>query len=490
MGVVFFDMQKATADAELLRSAYVPLQLHVGEAMAAQSVLAAQLNHITAAKNPADVREWIETARRTRPLTFTNVKTAVEKIEPTDPELAAFREDMLREIVNIEELLKADAEGFGRLFQALAVNDRDTATKTHGELIKREAEASQRLRAIKTRIEDRMEHLMLAAKSRETRSFELLIGLSALTLIVGLLVSIYARRILAPLAKVTDRAKAVAEGDLRPRPSEIDDRSEIGELSRTFENMVSAIDRARRDLVLAERLATIGKMAAHVTHEIRNPLSSIGLNIELLESELADDASTMEEKLTLLAAIKGETARLSRLSEQYLSIARRPVPNREREDVGNVCAELCSFVKPELERANIEVSLNIDHETPEIPVDEAQIRQAVLNLVRNAREAMVGGGNLALTIGPAIGGGVDLIVDDDGPGIPDEVRSNIFDPFFTTKSRGTGLGLAVTREIIEAHGGMIACEAREKGTRFRIFLPDGAAPKAQSAPALLDESDA
>jgi two-component system, NtrC family, sensor kinase len=472
IGVVFLDMRKATVDAELLRSAYVPLQLYVGEAMAAQSVLAAQLNHITAAKNPADVREWIETARRTRPLTFTNVRAAIEQIPDRDPELRGFRDELAREIASIEELLRADAEGFGRLFQALALNESETVTKTHSDLIKREAEAGQRLRAIKVRIEDRMERLMVAAKARETRSFEFLIGLSALTLVVGLIVSLYARRVLAPLARVTDRAKAVAEGDLRPRPNEIDDRSEIGELSETFENMVSAIDRARRELVLAERLATIGKMAAHVTHEIRNPLSSIGLNIELLESELADSSSTQEEKRALLAAIKAETNRLSMLSEQYLSIARRPVPNREREDVGAVCGELCTFLKPELERAQIEIKLDVDPTTPEVGVDEAQLRQALLNLIRNAREAMSKGGTINIRVGPAVGGGVDLIVEDDGPGIPEDVRAHIFDPFFTTKSRGTGLGLAVTREIIEAHRGTIACEAREKGTRFRVFLPD------------------
>jgi signal transduction histidine kinase len=111
---------------------------------------------------------------------------------------------------------------------------------------------------------------------------------------------------------------------------------------------------------------------------------------------------------------------------------------------------------------------------PAVAFDEGQIRQALLNLIRNAREAMQpAGGTLWLKVqSSGNGNGVDLVVDDDGSGIGDEVREKVFDPFFTTKERGTGLGLAVTRQIVEAHGGTISCEARApKGTRFFIHLP-------------------
>jgi signal transduction histidine kinase len=225
-------------------------------------------------------------------------------------------------------------------------------------------------------------------------------------------------------------------------------------------------------------------MAAHVTHEIRNPLSSIGLNLELLEEEVralstsglegpAEGPVDRKEALELLAAIRAETARLSRMAEQYLGIARRPAPNLEREALADLVRELLAFVRPELERARVEVKLEVDEASPEVLVDEAQIRQALLNLVRNAREAMPEGGELRIALAPAVGGGVDVVIEDEGTGIPDDVRESVFDPFFTTKQRGTGLGLAVTREIVEAHGGAIACEARApKGTRFRVHLPD------------------
>jgi signal transduction histidine kinase len=245
---------------------------------------------------------------------------------------------------------------------------------------------------------------------------------------------------------------------------------EIGELATTFEGMVAAMQRARAELVQAERLATIGKMAAHITHEIRNPLSAIGLNVELLEEEIGA-ASERDESKQLVGAIKGEVDRLSRIAEQYLSVARRPRPNLQKERVDDLVKELHAFVRPELEKAGVKSTIVSAEGLPEVELDESQLRQALLNLIRNAREAMTGGGQLTIAIA-ASERGVSIRIDDDGPGIPADVRANIFDPFFTTKQRGTGLGLAVTREIVEAHKGTITCEPlTPHGTRFEIDLP-------------------
>ena len=296
-------VRAAARDAELLRAGYVPMVLRVGEALAEQNVFDAQLNHITAAKNSADIREWIETARRTRPLTFSLVREAAERglDDDTEPSVRRFREEIAREVAAIEQSLDREPERFSQLFQALAVGDREGAEKVRGDLVKREAEGAQRLRAIRTRVEDTMANLTTDARRREAQSLKLLIALGALALLVGAVTSIYARRVLAPLTVVTDRAEAVARGDLTPR-TVVATHDEIGELATTFEGMVAAIQRARSELVQAERLATIGKMAAHVTHEIRNPLSSIGLNIELLEEEVASD-SDKAEAIQLVAAI-------------------------------------------------------------------------------------------------------------------------------------------------------------------------------------------
>ena len=469
VGWSFLALRAAARDAELLRGGYAPMLLRIGEALAEQNVFNAQLNHITAAKNPSDVRVWIETARGGRLLTFSAVRQAAERgAAADDPAVRRFRAEIAKEALGIERMLETEPGRFAKLFQALSASNRDAAERARDDLVKRGSESSQRLRAMRSRVEEAMANLTAEARRREARSVQLLVGLGLLTLLVGLLTSLYTRRVLAPLSAVTARATAVARGDLTPREV-VATNDEIGELATTFEGMVVAIQRARSELVQAERLATIGKMAAHVTHEIRNPLSAIGLNVELLEEEVA--ATGEKEPMALVAAIKSEVDRLSRIAEQYLSVARRPRPSLQLERVDDLVRELVAFILPELARAGVRSRLDIDPDLPEIELDESQLRQALLNLIRNAREAMPKGGEIVVSVA-RVGEQVEICIDDTGAGVPEELRASIFDPFFTTKQRGTGLGLAVTREIIEAHHGTIRCEPRpERGTRFRIALP-------------------
>ena len=262
----------------------------------------------------------------------------------------------------------------------------------------------------------------------------------------------------------------MARGDLTPHPV-VASPDEIGELATTFEGMVAAIARANEQLLSSERLATIGKMAAHVTHEVRNPLSSIALNVELLEEEL-DGRDDAKEAVTLLKAIKAEVERLTALTEQYLSVARRRPLRLEEEQIGEVVNEACVFMSGDLRRHGVELSVDVEHDLPSVRVDEAQLKQSLFNLLRNAREAMPTGGLIEIRVARASGGGVDLIVEDRGSGMDEATRAHLFEPFFTTKGHGTGLGLAITRQIVEDHGGTIACEGRPGGgTRFWIHLP-------------------
>jgi signal transduction histidine kinase len=209
-----------------------------------------------------------------------------------------------------------------------------------------------------------------------------------------------------------------------------------------------------------------------VTHEIRNPLSAMGLNIEMLEEELAqENGSERTEVKNLLAAIHREVQRLEHLSEEYLRVARLPQPRMEAEDLASAVREIVEFATPEIENAGCNVTLHVATSLPLALFDEAQLRQALLNLLRNAREAMPGGGPIEVSVS-AEGMSVVLNVDDQGIGVPEDIRARVFDPFFSTKGEGTGLGLAITRHIVEAHGGTVTCESRVgRGTRFRIALP-------------------
>ena len=175
--------------------------------------------------------------------------------------------------------------------------------------------------------------------------------------------------------------------------------------------------------------------------------------------------------------------RLEHLSEEYLRVARLPQPRMEADDVATVGARH-RRLRAARDRAapGAPSTLDVEPRLPPALFDEAQLRQALLNLLRNAREAMPDGGPIDVRVA-AEGMSVVIDVDDRGGGIPEAIRARVFDPFFSTKGEGTGLGLAITRHIVEAHGGSVTCEPRDGGgTRFRIALPIAPAKSVWAAP--------
>ncbi|MCC6645445.1 MAG: HAMP domain-containing protein [Polyangiaceae bacterium] len=462
----------AADDALLLRRGYVPLLLSLGAALEAQNLVSAQLNHITDARNPADARGWIETQRKLRPHALAAVRAAADRGVGQHGDQATQRlaEEVARDVGELEVFLGADGVQLGSLFEALERGERAKAEEARDRVLAHELEGAKRLRELARRVERSMDDLLDEIASRERRALWLAAALGAGTLLVGAGLALYARRVLSPLGRVTARALAVARGDLTPRDVEPSD-DEIGELAATFENMVGAIARARAEVVQAERLAAVGRMAAQITHEVRSPLSALGLNVELLEEEIATRGGGDEER-KLVSAIRGEIDRLTELSERYLSLARRPTPEPAPGDLGALVREIARFVEPQLARAGVTLELQLAPGLPHLRFDEGQLRQAILNLIRNATEAMSGGGALTLSV---LGdpGGQRVMVDDDGPGVPAELADTLFDPFVSTKRQGTGLGLSITRDIVESHGGRITAEPRApRGTRFVVTLPE------------------
>jgi two-component system NtrC family sensor kinase len=464
--------RSAAHETRLVRTGYFPLALAVRDLVAKQDTWNTQLNHITAAKNPADIRVWFDASLRVgRPRTFDEVRGAVERAFLLEGEPATRRvgELLLRDVREIEGFVASDGARLERLFQALDRGDAAEAERLRDELVTRGSQASGRLGKLEQTVKRQVDLLLDTARARELLAIRLLVGLAVVALFVGLLMAVYARRVLRPVAAITERARAVARGDLEPRSAVASD-DEIGELSATFEQMVAAIARANEQLVQAERLATIGKMAAHVTHEIRNPLSSIALNLELLEEQIPNGDA---EAKGLFRAIGKEVERLSALSQQYLSFARRKEPLLELEDVGQIALEAAEFVRPELAQGKVRLALDVEPGLPVVLCDESQLKQALFNLLRNAREAMPHGGTITLGVHRDGEQAISISVDDEGPGIDPAVRARLFEPFFTTKSGGTGLGLAITQHIAASGGGSISCEPGPggRGTRFSLRLP-------------------
>ena len=221
-------------------------------------------------------------------------------------------------------------------------------------------------------------------------------------------------------------------------------------------------------LIQTERLAAIGRMAAHVTHEVRNPLSSIGLNVDMLSDELGEADS---ESHRLMTSIQRELERLESITEEYLRLARLPEPSLLPEDPADLLRSTVEFVRREMDAAGVELKVDVGSALPEVAMDEPQLRQALLNLLRNAREAMPDGGTAKIEA-TRYDGGVRIQVHDEGLGIEAEARDHVFDLFYTTKERGTGLGLPLTQQIVVAHGGRISCKKRNpRGTTFEVWLP-------------------
>lgn len=486
VGWSVYAQRRAARDNEELARGYVPVALKIGQLRATQATLSTLVDEIPDERNPLSTRLLVGTLASVRRARFAETRTAFAELRrvSTSDESIALQASLLADLDAAEAAYADDDEVFTRLFTAIDSDDKSTINRTIIEVGAIEHNTDRVLHMLADRVTLSMERVSDEGNARETRSVWALALLAALTLGVGVVVSLQARRLLAPLGRVTERARAVGRGDLTPREVEATD-DEIGELADAFERMVTAVADAQKQAVSNERFAAIGKMAAHVTHEIRNPLSSIGLNMELCGEELAQaeaetHAKSVAEARTLLASVAREVERLEQLSEEYLRLARLPSPRMEADDVAAAVREVTEFARPEIEKANCTLVVHASDKLPPALFDEAQIRQALLNLIRNAREAMPSGGEIEVRAAAA-GMSVEITVDDRGSGVPDEIRARVFDPFFSTKGEGTGLGLAITRQIVVAHGGTLACESREGGgTRFRLSLP--IAPARASAP--------
>ncbi|MBX7099797.1 MAG: HAMP domain-containing protein [Myxococcaceae bacterium] len=333
------------------------------------------------------------------------------------------------------------------------------------------------IRLLHAALETRIAERVARAQDRERRTGLLVVLLPVAAIAVGLVVFVVSARSLRPIRTLTLGVARIGKGDYSAEIG-LKGEDEIALLGREFDTMARSLRereaqlrQKQQELLQAERLAAVGRLAAQISHEVRNPLSSIGLNTEMLEEQLAsahfDTPAQAEEATGLLRSVTREVDRLTELTEDYLRLARLPQPALQTEDLHGVVERVLAFSAAELERSKVKVVRELAPEPVYASIDEGQLRQVVLNLVRNAREAMAGGGTL--TVRTALDGEWAVLeVQDSGAGVDPSNRGKIFEPFFSTKSNGTGLGLSLSAQIVAAHGGRLELLDRRPGATFAI----------------------
>jgi len=221
----------------------------------------------------------------------------------------------------------------------------------------------------------------------------------------------------------------------------------------------------------AEGLASLTTMAAGVAHEIKNPLASMSIHLQLMRRQMQGECASPDELKESLEILEEETERLNNIVSDYLFAVRpqdsRPLPG----DLNALITELVQFLRYEMAEANVRVLPLLDESVPSIPLDEGSMKRALLNLIKNAISAMPDGGELRLQT-KREGDNVTIIISDTGVGIPEELQGKIFEPYFTTRDTGSGLGLTVVYKVVKEHGGDLHMDSRPgRGTTFRISIP-------------------
>jgi PAS domain S-box-containing protein len=235
----------------------------------------------------------------------------------------------------------------------------------------------------------------------------------------------------------------------------------------------SKIDLLQQQIVRAERLATLGELAAGVVHELNNPLTSITVYAEYLvrkyEAQGADTSDV--EKLRRIGA---SAQRILRFSRDLVQYARPSGKEHESVDLAGVVRQAVSICEHLVERGGIALSIDVDPELPVVQAVGGQLEQVLINLITNAVHAVENGGRVVVRAQPVEDGRIALEVGDSGPGVPDDHKERIFEPFFTTKAdgKGTGLGLPIVRNIVEQHRGQISVGRSDLGgALFRVVIP-------------------
>ncbi len=237
--------------------------------------------------------------------------------------------------------------------------------------------------------------------------------------------------------------------------------------------LIRKSQRMEAEAQMADRLAYVGSLASGLAHEIRNPLNAMAMNLQMLEEEIGFfRGSNRGEVRSMIDSALGEVQRLNLLVTQFLDYARPTKPKFLPSDVNRIVGDTLDFMKADLESGRIEVHRDFAPVIPAIPMDDRQIRQALMNVLLNAKHVLPAGGRIDVSTSVRGRGEVRIAVRDNGPGITPGDLNKVFQIFYSTKGGGTGMGLPIARRILENHGGSIEVETLPgEGACFTLILP-------------------
>lgn len=336
-------------------------------------------------------------------------------------------------------------------------------------------EIRSHLMALSKKAEDECQTITLTVQKEAKDSLLLSFFLAAALLILGGAALLLSYRTLNPLPELILSLKKITDGDLDQfLKVDAGSKDEISLLAREYNRMLSAlkerdgkIQQQQSELVKSERLAAVGEVSAEVVHEIRNPLNSISLNIDWLEEELRSADPEVRETIS---AVSKEIRRLNDITEGHLVRARVGIENSKMTPVHELIHEIVDFDR-DMEDGKIEIRTELWPEELFVRGDKARLKQAFVNVVKNAKEAMPRGGTLEVKT-EVRNNTARIQFKDSGCGMSSAVKKKSFTPFFTTKTQGTGIGLSLTKQVVEELNGAIECESElGKGTSFTFQFP-------------------
>ncbi|MBK8937839.1 MAG: HAMP domain-containing histidine kinase [Polyangiaceae bacterium] len=370
--------------------------------------------------------------------------------------------------------LEAHRAANHKTFEELTVpavlrGDRAEAVRLHEDMEKSVVAFSRTVRQLHDRNDARATEARVEMERAWSRAQMAALACLAAALVLGAVMAyLLTRTVVARVAVLRAGAERIGAGDLEHR-IRLDARDELGELARAFDTMAEALARREEELVRAQRLASMGQVAAGIAHELNNPLGVILGYVKLLRrrGEWDDDA---------LGVIEQEATLASETVAAMLDLARPLSLKLAEVDLGAILRESVERLS-QVERVQ-GVDVKVVSTAPVIAwADEARLRQVVANLLTNAAEAAAPSGHVEASV-HTTGDEVELTVDDDGAGFPEADRRKVTEPFFTTKSHGAGLGLSIVRTLVDAHQGDLGFERSPLGgARVWVRLPAHAASR-------------